>query len=115
MSESLVTVLYLLSGALFILSLGGLSTQETASRGNRLGVIGMMIAMLTTALGAQVSGSGYLVLAVCVGVGASIGALLAARVEMTAMPYAAARFDEDRNPITSRMQAIISAQLTAGM
>jgi NAD(P) transhydrogenase subunit beta len=86
MSESLVTVLYLLSGALFILSLGGLSTQETASRGNRLGAIGMLIAMLTTALGAHVSGSGYLVLAVCVCVGASIGALLAARVEMTAMP-----------------------------
>jgi NAD(P) transhydrogenase subunit beta len=86
MSESLVTVLYLLSGALFILSLGGLSTQETASRGNRFGIIGMLIAVLTTALGARVSGSGYLVLAVCVAVGSSIGAFLAARVEMTAMP-----------------------------
>jgi H+-translocating NAD(P) transhydrogenase subunit beta len=86
MSESLVTVLYLLSGALFILSLGGLSAQETASRGNRFGVIGMLIAIATTAFGAQVSGSGYLVLAVCVAVGCGIGAVLAARVEMTAMP-----------------------------
>jgi len=86
MSESLVTVLYLLSGALFILSLGGLSTQETASRGNRLGVIGMLIAIATTAFGTKVSGSGYAVLAGCVAVGSGIGALLAARVEMTAMP-----------------------------
>jgi NAD(P) transhydrogenase subunit beta len=86
MSESLVTVLYLLSGALFILSLGGLSTQETASRGNRLGGVGMLIAIVTTALGAKVSGSGYAVLALCVAVGGSIGAVLAARVEMTAMP-----------------------------
>jgi NAD(P) transhydrogenase subunit beta len=86
MSDSLVTVLYLLSGALFILSLGGLSTQETASRGNRFGVIGMLIAIATTAFGTQVSGSGYAVLAACVAVGAGIGALLAARVEMTAMP-----------------------------
>jgi NAD(P) transhydrogenase subunit beta len=86
MSESLVTVLYLLSGALFILSLGGLSTQETASRGNRLGVIGMGGGRAPTAFGAKVSGSGYAVLAVCVAVGSSIGALLAARVAMTAMP-----------------------------
>jgi H+-translocating NAD(P) transhydrogenase subunit beta len=86
MSESLVTVLYLVSGALFILSLGGLSTQETASRGNRFGVIGMLIAIATTAFGAKVSGSGYAVLAVCVAVGSGIGAVLAARVEMTAMP-----------------------------
>jgi H+-translocating NAD(P) transhydrogenase subunit beta len=86
MSESLVTVLYLLSGVLFILSLQGLSTQQTAGRGNRLGVIGMLIAIATTALGAKVSGSGYAVLAACVAVGAGIGALLAARVAMTAMP-----------------------------
>ena len=86
MSESLVTVLYLLSGALFILSLGGLSAQETASRGNRFGVLGMLIAIATTAFGAHVSGSGYLVLALCVAVGSGIGAVLAARVEMTAMP-----------------------------
>src|SRR5215831_16592856 len=86
MSESLVTVLYLLSGALFILSLGGLSTQETARRGNRFGIIGMLIAVITTACGAHVSSSGYLVLAICVVTGCSIGAVLASRVEMTAMP-----------------------------
>ena len=86
MSESLVTLLYLVSAALFILSLGGLSTQQTASRGNRLGIIGMLIAIATTAFGAHVSGTGYVVLAVCIAVGAGIGAVLSARVEMTAMP-----------------------------
>jgi proton-translocating NAD(P)+ transhydrogenase subunit beta len=86
MSESLVTLLYLVSGGLFILSLQGLSTQETASRGNRFGIIGMLIAIATTAFGTQVSGSGYAVLGSCIALGAAIGALLAARVEMTAMP-----------------------------
>src|SRR3954471_10433981 len=86
MPESLVTVLYLVPGGLFILSLGGLSTQKTASRGNRFGIVGMLIAIATTAFGAHVSGSGYAVLAACVAVGAGIGAFLAARVEMTAMP-----------------------------
>ena len=86
MPASLVTLLYLLSGGLFILSLGGLSTQQTAGRGNRFGIIGMCIAIATTAFGAQVSGTGYAVLAACVAVGAGIGAVLAARVEMTAMP-----------------------------
>ena len=86
MPESLVTLLYLLSGGLFILSLAGLSTQQTASRGNRFGIVGMLIAIATTAFGAEVSGTGYAVLAACVALGAGIGALLAARVEMTAMP-----------------------------
>jgi H+-translocating NAD(P) transhydrogenase subunit beta len=86
MPDSLVTLLYLLSGGLFILSLGGLSTQQTAGRGNRFGIIGMLIAIATTALGAEVSGTGYAVLAGCVALGAGIGAVLAARVEMTAMP-----------------------------
>ena len=36
-------------------------------------------------------------------------------VEITAMPYAAARFDDDSNPSTSRMHATISIQFTAGM
>jgi NAD(P) transhydrogenase subunit beta len=86
MPESLVNLLYLLSGGLFILSLGGLSAQQTAARGNRLGIIGMLIAIATTAFGAQVHGTGYAVLAACVALGAGIGAVLAARVEMTAMP-----------------------------
>ncbi|MCX4247645.1 NAD(P)(+) transhydrogenase (Re/Si-specific) subunit beta [Paraliomyxa miuraensis] len=86
MSESLLTVAYIAASALFILSLGGLSNQETARRGNLYGIIGMVIALLATAAGAGVSGGGYAVLAAAIVPGAIIGAVLAARVAMTSMP-----------------------------
>ena len=84
MSESLVTVAYIAAGALFILSLGGLSSQETARRGNLYGIVGMVIALAATAAGDAVSGYGVLVAAMVPA--AAIGALLAARVAMTSMP-----------------------------
>jgi len=84
MPSSLLTVSYLAAGVLFILSLGGLSRQETARRGNLFGILGMVIAVVVTAASDLVTG--YEVLGVCVAVGALIGAVLAARVEMTSMP-----------------------------
>ncbi|MCD6043131.1 MAG: pntB, partial [Burkholderiales bacterium] len=84
MPQTLVTVAYLFAGVLFILSLGGLSAQDTARRGNLLGIVGMLIAVLVTALDSRVSGYGVLGGAVVVGV--LIGATLAARVAMTNMP-----------------------------
>ncbi len=84
MSNGLVTVAYLAAGVLFILSLGGLSTQESARRGNQFGIIGMLIAVVATALGGAVTS--YEMLAGALAVGAVIGAILAARVEMTSMP-----------------------------
>ena len=48
MSSGLVTSAYLVSGLLFILSLGGLSKQETARRGNLYGILGMILAILAT-------------------------------------------------------------------
>jgi NAD(P) transhydrogenase subunit beta len=83
MSESFVTVAYLVAGVLFILSLGGLSNQETAQRGNVYGIAGMLIAVLVTAGSHLV---GLPVLAGAVSIGAIIGAILAARVAMTSMP-----------------------------
>jgi NAD(P) transhydrogenase subunit beta len=82
--ESLVTVAYIVSGLLFILSLSGLSAQATAPRGNVYGIVGMIIAAVATALGPRAGG--YPILAGAMAVGSAIGALLAARVEMTAMP-----------------------------
>ena len=82
-SASLITVSYLVAGVLFILSLGGLSTQTTARRGNAFGIVGMALAVAITALG-YVSSFGLLAAAIAVGAG--IGALLASRVAMTAMP-----------------------------
>ena len=92
MSNSMSSLFYILAGVLFVLSLRGLSTQESARRGNLLGAVGMLLAVLTTALGLLLSGNlsaeasplGLLLGALVVG--AVIGQLLAARVPMTAMP-----------------------------
>jgi NAD(P) transhydrogenase subunit beta len=83
MPESLTTICYLVAGVLFILSLAGLSTQKTARRGNAFGIAGMLLALGVTALGHVTS---FGALAVAVGIGSLIGALLAVRVEMTSMP-----------------------------
>ena len=84
MSNNLLTVAYIAASALFILSLGGLSNQETARRGNLFGIAGMAIAFVATALSTQVTGYGTLVAAIVPG--AIIGSILAARVAMTSMP-----------------------------
>jgi NAD(P) transhydrogenase subunit beta len=94
MTEGVQTVAYLVAGVLFIRSLGGLSKQETARRGNISGIIGMAIAVMVTAgawashpgrdLGGDVGAIGLLGAALVVG--GAIGAILARRVEMTGMP-----------------------------
>jgi len=80
----LLTVAYIAASVLFILSLGGLSNQESARRGNLYGIVGMIIALVATA--AQPSVTGYGVLAAAIIPGAIVGAMLAARVAMTSMP-----------------------------
>jgi H+-translocating NAD(P) transhydrogenase subunit beta len=82
--QSLVTLAYIAAGLLFIFSLSGLSAQETARRGNLLGMIGMGLAVLATALGPRVTSYTFVVVPLVVG--GVIGALVAARVVMTAMP-----------------------------
>jgi len=84
MTEGILTTAYIAASILFILALGGLSHQETARRGNLYGIIGMVIALVATIGGAQVTS--YLTLAGCTAVGAVIGILVAARVQMTQMP-----------------------------
>jgi H+-translocating NAD(P) transhydrogenase subunit beta len=84
MSNNLLTVAYIAASALFILSLGGLSNQETARRGNMFGIAGMAIAFLATAFSTQVTG--YTTLVAAIVPGAIIGSVLAARVAMTSMP-----------------------------
>jgi len=84
MSETSLAVLYLIAAVLFILSLGGLSNQETARRGNIFGIIGMTIALVGTLLHPHVES--YLLISPAILAGAIIGAILAARVVMTAMP-----------------------------
>ena len=84
MHESLVIIAYLVAAVLFILSLGGLSKQTTAGRGNLMGMIGMGLALLTAVLSDQVALYSWLIAAMIPA--AIIGAVFAARVQMTQMP-----------------------------
>ena len=84
MTTSLITIAYIAASALFILSLGGLSQQETARRGNWYGIIGMIIALVATAGAMNVGGLPVLIAALVPGL--VIGAILASRVQMTSMP-----------------------------
>ena len=84
LSENIVTALYIAASVLFILSLGGLSGQESAKRAVWYGIVGMAVAVIGTIFSPAVTiTSGLLPLLV---VGAVIGGIVAMRVEMTGMP-----------------------------
>ncbi len=83
-STPLLTASYIGAAVLFILSLKGLAHQETARRGNIYGAIGMAVALVATALGAGLLDSPAFLGAIVVA--SIIGAVVAARVAMTAMP-----------------------------
>ena len=84
LSTELVTAAYIGSSVLFILSLGGLSNQEKAKRGVWFGIVGMVIAILATVLGPEMTLSQYLIPSLIVG--SIIGLIVAQRVQMTGMP-----------------------------
>ena len=84
MPEGIITISYLVAGILFILSLGGLSNQETARKGNIYGIVGMGIAILATLFSQEVSGLGWLILLMLPA--GALGILVATRVQMTSMP-----------------------------
>ena len=75
---------YLFASILFILSLGGLSSQESAKRGVLFGIAGMIIAILSTVLGEGVQGHVYIIIAISIA--SLIGIIVARKVEMTSMP-----------------------------
>ncbi|WP_295519937.1 Re/Si-specific NAD(P)(+) transhydrogenase subunit beta [Limnohabitans sp. Rim8] len=86
MTSSLSTVAYIGATILFILSLGGLSNQETARRGNFYGMIGMSLAVLATVFGPQVTTEGIPMILGAMLLGAIIGLYAARKVQMTQMP-----------------------------
>ena len=93
MNANLSALLYLVAGALFILSLRGLSSPASSRRGNLLGMAGMVIAIGTTlANHPPADGIAWLLVGLGVAVGGSIGAVIARRVPMTAMPELVAAF-----------------------
>jgi NAD(P) transhydrogenase subunit beta len=93
MNANIAALLYLLSGVLFILALRGLSSPESSRTGNRNGMIGMAIAVVTTLLVAGITDP--LTWALIIGgfgIGGGIGAVTARRIAMTAMPQLVAAF-----------------------
>jgi NAD(P) transhydrogenase subunit beta len=89
----LAQLLYLVAAILFILALRGLSSPSSSRRGNQMGMAGMAIAALTTLAAAAPSGfSGWLLVVLGIAIGGGIGAVVARRVAMTAMPQLVAAF-----------------------
>ncbi len=90
MLASLVPYLYLTSAILFIMALRGLSSPATARRGNLYGIIGMTLAILTTLSLPEINSYGPIIAAVLIG--GTIGAVVALRIQMTALPQLVAAF-----------------------
>ncbi len=90
-ADTAIQAAYLLAAILFILGLKGLTKPRTAVRGNRLGAVGMLVAVLATLADRQIVG--FETIAAGVSVGATIGIIWAVRVQMTAMPQLVAAFN----------------------
>ncbi|MBE0531533.1 MAG: NAD(P)(+) transhydrogenase (Re/Si-specific) subunit beta [Rhodospirillales bacterium] len=90
MSESIVGFAYLIAAILFIMALRGLSSPETARKGNFYGIAGMVIAVVTTLINPEVVSYGTIIFAVLIG--GSIGTVVALRIQMTALPQLVAAF-----------------------
>ena len=87
MSANFAALAYLVAGVLFILALRGLSSPETSRRGNSLGMVGMGIAIVVTLfVSGAADGLTWMMILGGVAIGGGIGALIARRIAMTAMP-----------------------------
>ncbi|HGH6014465.1 TPA: Re/Si-specific NAD(P)(+) transhydrogenase subunit beta [Vibrio mimicus] len=84
MSAGLVQAAYIVAAVFFIMSLAGLSKQESARFGNYYGIAGMAIALLATIFSPSAQGIAWVLLAMVIGGG--IGIHYAKKVEMTEMP-----------------------------
>ena len=91
MQLDLVNIIYLLAASLFILGLKGLSHPRTSLRGNMMGALGMLIAVVVTLLDRQIVR--FEIIAAGLVVGAGIGAVLAVKIRMTAMPQLVGLFN----------------------
>ena len=92
MSANLSAIFYLISGVLFILALRGLSSPETSRQGNFFGILGMIIAITVTFLSVGNFSMGLIYVLIFLIVGGLIGAFIAYKIPMTAMPELVAGF-----------------------
>ncbi len=91
-SINLLALFYLISGVLFILALRGLSSPETSRQGNFFGILGMLIAVIVTFLSIGNFSTSFVYVVVFLLIGGSIGAFIAFKIPMTAMPELVAGF-----------------------
>ncbi len=91
-SINLLALFYLISGVLFILALRGLSSPETSRQGNFFGILGMLIAVIVTFLSIGNFSISFVYVVVFLLIGGSIGAFIAFKIPMTAMPELVAGF-----------------------
>ncbi len=92
MSANLSAFFYLISGILFILALRGLSSPETSRQGNYFGIAGMIISIIVTFLSVGNFGQGFVYVLIFLLIGGAIGAVIAFKIPMTAMPELVAGF-----------------------
>ena len=93
MTAEFAAIAYLISGVMFILALRGLSSPETSRRGNILGMTGMALAVVVTLSVAGIGdGLTWGMIIAGVAIGGTIGAIIARRIPMTAMPQLVAAF-----------------------
>ena len=92
MTPNLAASLYLISGILFILALRGLSSLETSRQGNLFGVLGMVLAIVVTFLSVDILSNSFVIIICALSIGGAIGAFIAYRISMTAMPQLVAGF-----------------------
>ncbi|MDC1096769.1 NAD(P)(+) transhydrogenase (Re/Si-specific) subunit beta [Pelagibacteraceae bacterium] len=91
-SSNLSAIFYLISGILFILALRGLSSPDTSRQGNYFGIIGMIIAIIVTFLSIGNFSTTVVYVLLFLIIGGSIGAFIAFKIPMTAMPELVAGF-----------------------
>ena len=92
MSANLSSILFLITGILFILALRGLSSPETSRMGNFFGISGMILAIVVTILSVNILLTNLIFFTIALTLGGIIGGLIAFKIPMTAMPQLVAGF-----------------------
>ena len=92
MSANLSSVLFLITGILFILALRGLSSPETSRMGNFFGIAGMILAIIVSILSVDILFSNLIYFIIALSIGGIIGGIIAFKIPMTAMPQLVAGF-----------------------
>jgi NAD(P) transhydrogenase subunit beta len=92
MSANLSSILFLITGVLFILALRGLSSPETSRMGNFFGITGMILAIVVSILSVDIFFNNLIYFVVALSIGGVIGSIIALKIPMTAMPQLVAGF-----------------------